>query len=101
MVVLVFVLSRIARNSAGHIFNRCNSEWRLQNIHCALFHSLSLSFSLSLPDSPCKVELSNVNKKQAGKKLLGEICVHSVVCVCLYGGLSMRVFVRMGMYVCI
>lgn len=27
---------------------------------------------LSLSDSPCKAELSSINKKQAGKKLLGE-----------------------------
>lgn len=39
---------------------------------CSSLPSVTAVPCLSLSDSPCKAELSSINKKQAGKKLLGE-----------------------------
>lgn len=47
---------------------------RLQSSRLLQFVTRLLCVSFS--DSPCKAELSSINKKQAGKKLLGETHTH-------------------------
>lgn len=71
---------RNCTNTAGQ-----QITWRKQKVHergkvhkqmysqnSRLLQFVTRSLCPSLPDSPCKAELSSINKKQAGKKLLGE-----------------------------
>lgn len=71
--------SRIA-----NIMTKAESTQKRQSAHEQMHsqNSRLLQFVTRVPclffsDSPCKAELSSINKKQAGKKLLGETHTHS------------------------
>uniref|UniRef100_A0A3B4WTJ8 Thyroglobulin type-1 domain-containing protein n=1 Tax=Seriola lalandi dorsalis TaxID=1841481 RepID=A0A3B4WTJ8_SERLL len=67
-----------------NIMTKAESTQKRQSSHKQMHsqNSRLLQFVTRVPclffsDSPCKAELSSINKKQAGKKLLGETHTHA------------------------